>query len=59
MTYHITVIAENEIMLVYVDDTKVLSNRIFSSINDARLVLFAKKCIAETKETKLWRIREG
>lgn len=45
--YHVTVIAANEIVIVYLDDTKVLSNRVFSSIGKANLCLYAREMEAE------------
>ena len=56
MSYHITVIAENEIVIVYINGTKVLSNRIFSSINGAHICLFAKDAVV-TSEAMQLRIR--
>ena len=39
--HHITLVAENEIVVIYVDDTKVLSSRIYNSIDGAHLALFS------------------
>lgn len=40
-TYHIRLVAENEILLLYVEDTKVLSCRSFRSVDGARMGIFA------------------
>ena len=39
--HHITLVAENEIVVLYIDNAKVLSNRIYKSINGAHIALFA------------------
>lgn len=39
--YHIRLVAENEILLLYVEDTKVLSCRSFRSVDGARMGIFA------------------
>ena len=39
--HHVTVVAENEIVVMYVDDEKVLSSRIYNSINGAHMALFS------------------
>ena len=38
--HHVTIVAENEIVILYIDDAKVLSSRIYNSINGADLALF-------------------
>ena len=44
--HHVTLVAENEIVVVYIDDAKVLSSRIYNSINGAHLALFATEADA-------------
>ncbi len=39
--YHVKLVMENEIAVLYVDDTKVLSNRIQKSINGADMGIFS------------------
>jgi len=38
--HHIKVVAENEIFVLYIDNKKALSNRIFNSINGAHIALY-------------------
>lgn len=40
-THHVKLVCENEIVIVYIDDTKALSTRIFDSIDGAHMGLFA------------------
>ena len=45
-THHVTLVCENEIVVLYVDNVKALSSRITHSIDGARLGLFADGCSA-------------
>lgn len=40
-SYHIKVVMENEIVIVYIDDTKALSNRIYKSVDGMQWGLYA------------------
>ena len=40
-THHVTLICENEVVVLYIDDAKVLSSRIYHSINGAHIGLFS------------------
>ena len=44
--HHVTLVCENEIVVMYVDDTKVLSSRINHSTNGAHIGVFADGCDA-------------
>jgi beta-fructofuranosidase len=46
-THHVKLVCENEIVILYVDDTKALSSRIRHSINGAHIGVFAKGCAGE------------
>ena len=46
-THHVTLVCENEIVIMYVDDAKVLSSRIGHSIDGAHIGVFADGCNAE------------
>lgn len=46
-THHIKLVFENEIAVLYVDDTKALSNRIFNSADGANIGVFAQGTDAE------------
>ena len=46
-THHVTLVCENEIVIMYVDDTKALSCRIMHSTNGAHIGVFADGCNAE------------
>ena len=46
-THHVTLVCENEIVVMYVDDMKALSSRISRSTNGAHLHVFADGCNAE------------
>ena len=46
-THHVTLVCENEIVIMYVDDMKVLSARIMHSTNGAHIGVFADGCNAE------------
>lgn len=39
--YRVKLVMENEIVVLYIDDTKALSNRIYKSVDGAHLALFA------------------
>lgn len=41
--YHVTLVAEKEIVVLYLDDAKALSSRIYHSIDGAHIALFAKE----------------
>ena len=45
-THHVTLVCENEIVVLYVDDTKALSARIRHSIDGAHIAVFADGCDA-------------
>ncbi|MDE7325517.1 MAG: family 43 glycosylhydrolase [Lachnospiraceae bacterium] len=51
--YHIRLVMENEIVVLYIDDTKALSNRIQKSVDGAHLALFANNTQAEIKNIVL------
>ena len=44
--HHVKLVCENEIVVLYIDDTKALSSRITHSIDGAHLALFADGCQA-------------
>lgn len=44
--YHLTLVAENEIVILYVNNEKVLSNRIYNSIKGAHIAIFASEADA-------------
>jgi beta-fructofuranosidase len=46
-THHVTLVCENEIVVLYIDDTKAFSSRIRHSINGAHIGLFAAEGSAE------------
>jgi beta-fructofuranosidase len=46
-THHVTLVCENEIVVMYVDDSKALSSRIGHSVDGAHIGLFADGCDAE------------
>lgn len=43
-THHVTLVCENEIVILYVDDVKALSSRIGHSINGAHIGVFSDGC---------------
>mgnify|MGYP002627442658 CR=1 FL=1 len=45
-THHVTLVCENEIVVMYVDGVKALSSRITHSINGAHIGVFADGCSA-------------
>ena len=45
-SHHVTLVCENEIVVMYVDDEKALSSRIGHSINGAHIGVFADGCDA-------------
>ena len=45
-THHVTLVCENEIVIMYVDDLKALSLRIGHSINGAHIGVFSDSCSA-------------
>ena len=51
--HHIKLVFENEIVVLYVDDTKALSSRIRHSINGAHIGLFASAGKAEFSELSM------
>ena len=44
--HHVTLVCENEIVVMYIDDEKALSSRIGHSINGAHIGVFAEDCEA-------------
>ena len=54
-TYHVKLVCENEIVILYLNQDKALSARITHSINGAHIGLFADGCSASFAEitTKL------
>ena len=46
-THHVKLVCENEIVVLYVDDTKALSSRITHSVDGAHIGVFADGCGAE------------
>ena len=46
-THHVKLVCENEIVVLYVDDTKALSSRIGHSVDGAHIAVFADGCGAE------------
>ncbi len=54
-TYHVKLVCENEIVILYINQDKALSARITHSINGAHIGLFADGCSASFAEitTKL------
>ncbi|MDE7131821.1 MAG: DUF4975 domain-containing protein [Lachnospiraceae bacterium] len=51
--YHVKLIMENEIAILYIDDTKALSNRIYKSLNGAHWGLFTKNSKADFGDVKI------
>jgi hypothetical protein len=45
--HHVKLVCENEIVILYVDDTKALSSRITHSIDGAHIGVFANGCKAQ------------
>jgi len=45
-THHVTLVCENEIVVMYIDGEKALSSRILHSINGAHIGVFADGCAA-------------
>ena len=45
--HHVKLVCENEIVILYVDDTKALSSRILHSVDGAHIGVFADGCGAE------------
>ncbi|MBR6119855.1 MAG: hypothetical protein IKQ04_06015 [Oscillospiraceae bacterium] len=45
-THHVTLVCENEIVILYVDNVKALSAQIKHSINGAHIGVFADGCDA-------------
>ena len=45
-THHVTLVCENEIVVMYVDDEKALSSRIGHSTNGAHIGVFSDGCNA-------------
>ena len=45
--YHLKLVCENEIVVLYIDDTKALSSRIHHSIDGAHMGVFSDDCGAE------------
>ncbi|MBQ8111220.1 MAG: hypothetical protein IJ124_13775 [Clostridia bacterium] len=45
--HHVTLVCENEIVVLYIDDEKALSSRIGHSTNGAHIGVFAEGCDAE------------
>ena len=43
-TYHLKMVCENEIVVLYIDEMKALSSRISHSINGAHIAVFADDC---------------
>ncbi len=42
--HHVKLVCENEIVVLYIDDTKALSSRITHSINGAHIAVFSQGC---------------
>lgn len=51
--YHVKLIMENEIAILYIDDTKALSNRIYKSVNGAHWGIFTKNSEADFGDIKI------
>lgn len=51
--HHVKLICENEIVVLYIDDEKALSSRVFHSINGAHIGLFAQKDGAQFKDISI------
>ena len=45
--HHVTLVCENEIVVLYIDDQKALSSRIGHSTGGAHIGVFASGCDAE------------
>ena len=45
--HHVKLVCENEIVVLYIDDTKALSNRIMHSVDGAHIGVFSDGCNAE------------
>ena len=52
-THHVKLVCENEIVVLYVDDTKALSSRIKYSIEGAHIGVFSDGCAATFSDIKM------
>lgn len=52
-THHVTLICENEIVVLYIDGAKALSSRINHSIGGAHIALFAEGCDATFSDIRM------
>ena len=51
--HHVTLVCENEIVVLYIDDTKALSCRIAHSIDGAHIGVFADGCGASFRNLSM------
>ena len=51
--HHVKLVMENEILVLYIDDTKALSSRINHSINGAHIGVFAAECNASFQNIRM------
>lgn len=51
--YRVKLVMENEIVVLYVDDTKALSNRVYKSVDGAHLALFANNTEARFSDISI------
>ncbi|MGX8706613.1 MAG: hypothetical protein ACSW8J_08545, partial [bacterium] len=52
-THHVTLICENEIVVLYIDGAKALSSRINHSTGGAHIALFAEGCDATFSDIRM------
>ena len=52
-THHVTLVCENEIVVLYIDDSKALSSRIRHSVDGAHLAVFADGCDARIEHLRI------
>lgn len=52
-THHVKLVCENEIVIVYIDDTKALSTRMYESTNGGHIGLFAAGTDAEFRNVTM------
>lgn len=51
--YKVTLVMENEIAVLYIDDTKALSSRVYKSLDGAHLGIFANNSSVEFKNMRI------
>ena len=51
--YHVKLVMENEIVILYIDDTKALSNRIYKSVDGAHWGIFSSNTEAVFRDISI------